>query len=154
MTQEQEFYPICDLQNCRVTSVDNLSFAQLKNPLTGSSTALLDGQDRHRAGPGGDHPQKIPLVPNFVSWLEIRAAKMPIGFGDGGRISLTDRLSPYRMQIQIDCRQSARCKKEGKKGECNARFDKNFSLIGTLARPPWGIIRVVGGTGSGVAPKY
>ena len=41
-----------DLQNCRATSVDNLSFAQLKNTFTGSSTALLDGQDRHRAGPG------------------------------------------------------------------------------------------------------
>ena len=70
-----------------------MSFAQLKHPFTGSSTALLDGQDRHRADPGaaGTIPKKIPLVPNFVSGLEIRAAKMPIGFGDGGREDQFDR---------------------------------------------------------------
>ena len=36
-------------------------------------------------------PKKIPQVPNFVSGLEIRAAKMPIGFGDGGREDQFDR---------------------------------------------------------------
>ena len=61
---------ILDLLNWRATSIDNLSFAQLKNTFTGASTTLLDGQDlsgqdRHRAGPGGGPPQKNPPGSKF-----------------------------------------------------------------------------------------
>ena len=47
-------------------------------------------------------------------------------------------------EIQIDCRRPLQ-KRRRRKG--TVLFDKNFSLIGTLARRPWGIIRVdIGGT--------
>ena len=88
---------------------------------------------------------------------------MPIGFGSGSSPGLSrwrrgagsdksesDRSaagtatpSDANPEIQIDCRPLQ--KRRRRKG--TVLFDKNFSLIGTLARRPWGIIRVdIGGT--------
>ena len=80
---------------------------------------------------------------------------MPIGFGfwgagsdksegDRSAIAIPSDANP---EIQIDCRtDDGSCKKRRRKGK-TALFEKNFSLIGTLERPPWGIMRIGGSVG-------